>query len=167
MKLYELSAELEYFEQLLDQYAAENEGDITDCDIRDDISFLEKDKEAKVLGIGCLIKNLGAEEKALKEESANLAARAKTNTTKIYWLKNYLKQNLKEGETYKNERSIVTWRKSESLEKDTWHEWDDLPEKFMAAQPDKPMKAEAKKYIKQGGKIDGFFIQQNQNIQIK
>lgn len=158
MKLYELDAMIEAFEFEIDEETGEilNDGEL---------AMLEMEREAKIENIALWIKNLNAEVEAYKREKESFQKKEKQAEKKIESLKYYLKFILN-GEKFKSNRVTISYRKSESvmLSEDFADECD---LRFLIPQEPKIDKLKIKKALKLGEKIDGAFLIEKQNIQIK
>ena len=76
---------------------------------------LQMEREAKLEGIACWVKNLTAEAKAIREEEKVLAERRKACENKAERLKDYLAEALG-GEKFVTAKCAVTFRKTSSVE---------------------------------------------------
>jgi len=118
MKLYEIQDELTELEGLLDEYAQEHEGDITDFPFESQYEKFKGMKSEKLLNLAAWFKSVKAEAEAYKAEMKVLNSRKKVAENKMEWLKNFIKTYLLDGEKIKDSRSSLSWRKSESIEID-------------------------------------------------
>lgn len=165
MKLYELANDYVALMQAIDNDELPEE-----C-IADTLEAITGEIEIKADNIACMLKNIEAEVKAIKEEEANLATRRKTKEKAYERLKEYLSTTLQSLSIDKVEtaRNKITFRKSESVEiDDTFIEWaqkhrEDLL-KYSAPTADK---TEIKKILKGGAELQGAQLISKQNIQIK
>ena len=124
---------------------------------------LQMEFNNKVEGIALWIKNLVAEAKMVKEEKDSLAARQKACENKAESLKRYLEQALG-GEKFKTSKVSISYRKSESVQVDDMDKLDDDYLKYAAPAVDK---TKIKQALKQGIKLEGVQLVENNNIQIK
>ena len=99
MKLYEID------NAIMDCVDMET-GEIIDIER---LSALQMERDQKIEGIGCWIKNLLSDAKALKEEKDNLAARQKVAENKAASLKEFLSKYL-DGEKFKTAKDLVIFR---------------------------------------------------------
>lgn len=165
MKLYELANDYVALMQAIDNDELPEE-----C-IADTLEAITGEIEIKADNIACMLKNIEAEVKAIKEEEANLATRRKTKEKAYERLKEYLSATLQSLGIDKVEtaRNKITFRKSESVEiDDTFIEWaqknkEDLL-KYSAPTADK---TEIKKLLKDGAELQGAQLISKSNIQIK
>lgn len=145
-------------------------GEIIDVDIyynavEDAFNNLKLAKEEKLDNYGCFIKNLKAEIKAIEEEEVKLKRRREKKEALIDVLESCLTDSLK-GEKYESPRCAISFRKSEKLfiSVDT----EKLPYRFQKTTVRiDPNKVAIKKYIKDGGKVEGCRLVERSNIQIK
>ena len=105
MKLYEID------NAIMDCVDMET-GEIIDVER---LSALQMERDQKIEGIGCWIKNLLSDAKALKEEKDNLAARQKVAESKAASLKEFLSKYL-DGEKFKTAKVSISYRKSDSVD---------------------------------------------------
>lgn len=165
MKLYELTNDYIALMQAIDNDELPEE-----C-IADTLEAITGEIEIKADNIACMLKNIEAEVKAIKDEEANLATRRKTKEKAYERLKEYLSATLQSLSIDKVEtaRNKITFRKSESVEiDDTFIEWaqknrEDLL-KYSAPTADK---TEIKKLLKDGAELQGAQLISKSNIQIK
>lgn len=135
-------------------------GEIVDVD---KLQELQLQFDQKVEGIGCWIKNLLSEAKALKEEKDNLAARQKACENKAESLKEYLQTALG-GQKFKTAKVSISYRKSESVDVSDISLLSDEYLKFKEPEADK---TKLKKALKAGEDIKGAVLVEKNNIQIK
>jgi hypothetical protein len=153
MKLYEID------NAIMDCVDMET-GEIIDVER---LSALQMERDQKIEGIGCWIKNLLSDAKALKEEKDNLAARQKSAENKAASLKAYLSSYLN-GEKFKTAKVAISYRKSDSLD---IAEGAAIPEKYLKYSEPTPDKIGLKAALKAGEKFPGISIVTSSNIQIK
>ena len=135
-------------------------GEIIDIEALED---LQMERDQKIEGIGCWIKNLLADAKALKEEKDNLAARQKAAENKAASLKAYLSSYLN-GEKFKTAKVSISYRKSDSV---NIAEDAVIPEEYLKYSEPTPDKIGLKAALKAGEKIQGISLVTSNNIQIK
>lgn len=135
-------------------------GEIIDMEALED---LQMERDQKIEGIGCWIKNLLADAKALKEEKDNLAARQKAAENKAASLKAYLSSYLN-GEKFKTAKVSISYRKSDSV---NIAEGAVIPEEYLKYSEPAPDKIGLKAALKAGEKIQGISLVTSNNIQIK
>lgn len=146
----------------------------TEEELAKKIDEVSLDLDTKIENIGCYIKNLEADVEALKKEEDNLEARRKQAERKIEGLKRYLNGYL--SAVYPNDSDRVKWkfktprvilgyRKSSSVEVPDIEKLDKKYLKITTkVDPDKKAIGQA---IKNGEEVNGAFIKQNINLNIK
>ena len=135
-------------------------GEIVDMEALED---LQMERNQKIENIGCWIKNLLADAKALKEEKDNLAARQKAAENKAASLKAFLSRYLN-GEKFKTAKVAISYRKSDSVD---ITEGAVIPEEYLKYSEPTPDKIGLKAALKAGEKIQGISLVTSNNIQIK
>lgn len=135
-------------------------GEIVDTE---KLAALQMERDQKIENIGCWIKNLNADAKALKEEKDNLAARQKAVENKAASLKEYLFRYL-DGEKFKSAKVAISYRKSDSVNISPVAE---IPEEFLKYAEPTPDKVGLKAALKAGEEFPGITLVTQQNIQIK
>ena len=156
-KLYDIDADIDNFEFDIDLET----GEILNSD---ELDALQMERDRKVEGVGLKIKNLEAEKEAVKKEKENFAVREKRLDKEINGYKEWLKYAL-QGQPFKTERLVVSYRKSESVEiSDEYLIPDEYCNFNVVRKPDKTL---LKKSLKQGKEIMGATLVEKQNLQIK
>lgn len=135
-------------------------GEIVDIE---KLESLQMERDQKIENIGCWIKNLLADAKALKEEKDNLAARQKSAENKVASLKAYLSSYLN-GEKFKTAKVSISYRKSDSVD---ISEGAVIPEEYLKYSDPTPDKIGLKAALKAGEKFPGISIVTSSNIQIE
>ena len=135
-------------------------GEIIDMEA---LENLQMERDQKIENIGCWIKNLLADAKALKEEKDNLTARQKSAENKAASLKKYLSSYLN-GEKFKTAKVAISYRKSDSVD---IAEGAVIPEKYLKYSDPTPDKIGLKTALKAGEELPGISIVTSSNIQIK
>lgn len=160
MNLYEIDASLaQAFEAAIDP----DTGEILNEEMADAFEQLQIDRDKKIEGTACLIKNLRAEAAALKAEKDSLAARQRTAENKANSLSKYLAGYLN-GDKFKTARAAISWRKSEAVEV---VDASQLPAEYLVQQAPTPNKPEIKAALKAGNEIPGARLIENHNMIIK
>ena len=104
MKLYEIDNAI---------YECVNEdGEVID---QEKLETLQIERDKKIEGIACWIKELAAEANAIKEEKLRLEARQKVAENKVKSLKSYLAYAL-QGASFRTAKVSVSFRKTETVE---------------------------------------------------
>lgn len=160
MTLYEINkAIMDAFTNAID----EETGEINESAM-EELNALQIAKDEKMENIALYIKNLTSDAEQIKAESQKLAKRAKSYENKAQWLKEYLKYALN-GEKLATSRVSVSYRSSKSVEC-TLEDISTLPQEFLRMNPELN-KTEIKKYLEEGGTLDGCSIKENKSIVIK
>ena len=130
---------------------------------------LQMERDKKIEGIACWIKELAAEANAIKEEKLKLEARQKVAENKVKSLKNYLAYAL-QGASFRTAKVSVSFRKTESVEVTP-----DVLENLMRGGRDdllkykepEPDKTAIKQALKSGLSVRGVRLVQNTSTIIK
>ena len=135
-------------------------GEIIDMD---KLGELQLAFDVKVENIALWIKNLLSDAEAIKAEKNRLAERQKSCENKAKSLKEYLNTYL-DGQKFKTPRVSISYRKSDVVEVT------DITK--VKAEYLKPVELEVdktkiKKALKEGAKLEGVILVQNQNMQIR
>ena len=155
MNLYEIDLAIE---ECVDQET----GEVIDIE---KLEALEMERDSKISGIACWIKNLKAEAEAVKVEKQNLAKRQQVAENKAESLKEYLTAYLN-GAKYKDARVSISYRKSTTVEIDEDVDLKTLPEDCQKITIE-PRKTVLKKKLEDGQEFDGVRLVENSNIQIR
>lgn len=129
------------------------------------LNALQMERGKKVSNVACWIKDLKAENEAIKAEKQNLSRRQEVNEHKMESLKKWLTFALN-GEKFKDGRVSISYRKSESVQFDDTFKIENLPNEFRKVTVE-PMKSEIKQAIKDGQSVEGCYIKEENNIQIR
>lgn len=129
------------------------------------LQALEMERDSKISGIACWIKNLKAEAEAIKAEKQNLAKRQQVAENKAESLKEYLSAYLN-GAKYKDARVSISYRKSTTVEIDEDVDLKTLPEDCQKITIE-PRKTVLKEKLEDGQEFDGVRLVENSNIQIR
>jgi len=165
MTLYEINKAIE--DAILNIYAQVDEetGEIPD-DAMQALNDLQMARDEKLDNIGCFIKNLEAEAKALKEEEQALYSRRKVKENEIERLKAYVVSNLN-GQKFESARVCFSFRKSKAVVIDEAY-IENIPSEYLIAQEPKIDRKALKADIESGKNLDGIaHIEEKQNLQIK
>lgn len=115
MKLFDITVEQLELERLLDTYAAEHEGDITDFPMNEEFERLKGERSGKLLNIGAWIKSLEAEIDGHKTEQKRQGERARVLSNKAESLKSLISCHLANGEKLHDTRVALSYRRSERV----------------------------------------------------
>lgn len=152
MTLYEIDA------AILDCIDEET-GEIIDLER---LSELEMERDKKISGVACWIKDLKAEAEALKVEKQNLAKRQAVCENKVESLKRWLAMALN-GAKYKDSKCSIGYRKSTSVNFCENFDYNVLPN-YLKKVTVEPIKTEIKNALKTGMTIDGVTLEETNNI---
>lgn len=89
-------------------------GEITNLD---ELNGLQMDRDRKIENIACLVKNLKADVKAMKEEAQTLTERRRVAENKVARLEAVLDEAL-DGQKFQTPRCVVSFRNSKAVEVD-------------------------------------------------
>lgn len=144
-----------------------DDGEIMDFEQFEALSLA---KEQKIENIGCWVKNLDAEANAIKAEEKSLKERRTAAENKAERLREYLAGFLN-GEKYSSPRVNISYRKSEAVElavdENAFVEWAAVKRPDLVKTKIELNKTAIKDAIKGGEQIDGAYITERQNMQIK
>lgn len=153
MKLYEIdNAILECIDM--------ETGEIIDVDKLNDLQI---ERDTKIEGVACWIKDLKAEAEALKNEKQALAERQRVAENKAESLKKYLAYAL-DGKAFKTTRASVTFRKSQAVEIADIYKLDENYLRYKEPDADKTAIKEA---LKAGKTVAGATLVENTSVIIK
>lgn len=131
------------------------------------IREIEADQDEKIDAIACEMKNLFAEAEGIKAEKLKLGERQSRLEKRAERLKRLLAWLL-QGETWKNARHAISYRKSTELViDDGFVEWAEAFAPGLLRITEEPRKDEIKRAIKEGKFFDLAHIIEKNNIQIK
>lgn len=154
MTLFELNDALRNFNLEID----EETGEILNAA---ELDALEMQRDEKIENIALWIKNLKAEAEAVKKQKDVFYQREKALTNKAERLKEWLASNLN-GEKWKSDRVVLSWRRSESVAVDD----DFSDDRFITYEP-KISKTAIKEALKNGEEVTGARLVENNSLQIK
>ena len=159
MKLYEIdNAILECIDM--------ETGEIIDID---KLNELELERESKIEGVACWIKDLKAEAEALKNEKMALAERQRVAENKAESLKKWLAYAL-QGEKFKTSKCAISFRKTEAVEV-TDEGLENLmkcgKDELLTYKSPEPNKKAIKDALKDGLNVAGVHLVQNTSTIIK
>lgn len=140
-------------------------GEINDEAMLQTLEQLKIDREHKIENIGCYVKNLEADAKAIKEESRNLAARAKAAENKAEHLRQYMQFCLGE-EKFQTPRLSVSFRHTKKVEVDA-DMLDAIPDQYLRFKDPEPDKKAIGDALKAGEVIPGCELVESVSMIIK
>ncbi|QYY34576.1 siphovirus Gp157 family protein [Ruficoccus sp. ZRK36] len=132
--------------------------------IEEALSRIEDERDRKALNIAALIKNFRAQAEALKTEKMRLQRRQQAAEKTVERLTQYLGDFLPDGLKLSDARSVIGWRKSESI--NCWSDPGLLPVEFQRMKVEADLTA-IKTALKAGQEVAGAELQIKQNIQIR
>ena len=141
----------------------EETGEIIDSAALD---ALNMERDAKIEGVACWIKDLKAETDALKAEKQALADRQKKTENKAESLKKWLAFALN-GQKFESARAAVSFRKSKSVEITDINELIMKDDDLLVYQEPKPDKKAIAAAIKSGREVAGVVLVENESVIIK
>lgn len=125
---------------------------------------LQMERDAKVEGVACWVKNLQADALAFKAEKEAFDKREKAATAKVDQLKKWLAQAL-DGQKFSTVKCAVSFRKSETVEVE---DVSLIPADLLRVKTTvEPNKTAIKALLKEGQDVVGCRLVENQNVQIK
>lgn len=142
--------------------------------ISDTLEAIRDTLEEKADNIACIIKELTAEAAAIKEEEQALAARRKAKENRIQSLKSYLAAALLDNDINKVEsaRNKISFRRSTSVDVTDEQEFISWAEasghnEYLTYKAPAINKTAIKNAILAGDKVEGAYIAEHDNIQIR
>ena len=136
-------------------------GEVIDPEL---LESLQMERDLKLEGVACWIKNLLSDADAIKAEKEALADREARCRNKAESLKKWLAKAL-EGQKFSTAKCAVSFRRSEKVE---ILDENIIPKKYLTKTVTvKPDKAAIKALLKDGKTVKGCCLIENQNIQIK
>lgn len=125
---------------------------------------LEMEREAKIEGVACLLKNTVAEAAALKSEKLAFGARQAAAERNVLRLKKYLLEACG-GEKFSSTRAQVTFRATTTVEID---EGCELPEEYVRVKVERePDKDALKAALNAGIEIPGVRLVKSKSVTVK
>jgi len=129
LKIYEINEEIQALDGLLDSWASNHDGDITDFPMNDEFDRLEGERNEKLLNLAVWHKDLKAQAEAFNQEIKRLQGRYKALNNKADRIKGYIDYSMVEGENLSDTRAALSYRKSTQVVIDVLVE--DLPPEFV------------------------------------
>ena len=164
MKLYEINEEIRTAQDLMEEWAAEHDGDITDFPLVENLERIQIDRVHKLLSLACVVKDFDAEESALADEIKNLSDRKKAVAGKRDRWKAYIASSLSPKEKMSDARATISWRESKAVELEV--EADALPKEFQRTKVEAD-KTAIKDALTAGIEVQGARLAVRQSLQIK
>lgn len=166
MTLYEINAQIEAILDRLFSEVDEETGEVKP-EILEELDQMQEERVNKLEAIGCFIKNLEADAKAIKEEIDNLKKRAEAKQKKADRLREYVANNILSNDETKIEtaRICLSFRTSKQVSI-----LDDakIPKEYLTEKVSySPDKTAIKKAIEAGKIVEGCELIEKKNLQIK
>ena len=158
-RLYDIESDIS---ALFDTYVDEETGEIREG-FNEALEGLEKERDAKIEGVGLMLKETTAFLKAAKEEKAAIDAKIKSAEREVEGLKTYLLMALK-GEKFKTERVNMYYGRSKHIEIE---EGAVIPAEYMTIPEPVPNKTALKEAIESGKEIKGVSVQESPYIVVR
>lgn len=162
MTLYEIDQAIQ---AALEGAVDPESGEIIDEELLAAYNQLQMDRDTKIENIGCFIKNLEADAKAIKEEAKTLAARAKAAENKAGHLREYLQFCLA-GEKFQSPRLAVSFRRSTKVEVDE-NRLFEIPDDYLRYKEPEVDKKRVSEALKAGEAIPGCTLVESTSMIIK
>ena len=137
-------------------------GEIIDSNLNT-FDELMMERNNKIENVALWIKNLRADAEAYKAEAQAFVDRKKAAERKIESLTRLLEITLR-GRKFKTERVQIGYRKSDSVQIDKNAK---LPDEYLRIREPEPDKAALKKALKDGVEIEGAWLEEKLNMQVK
>lgn len=137
-------------------------GEIIDSNLNT-FDELIMERNNKIENVALWIKNLRADAEAYKAEAQAFVDRKKAAERKIESLTRLLEITLR-GRKFKTERVQIGYRKSDSVQIDKDAK---LPDEYLRFREPEPDKAALKKALKDGVEIEGAWLEEKLNMQVK
>lgn len=157
MKLFEINDQLA---TLLDAIEAQD-GELS-AEALSALDWLEASRGEKLLDLGCAYLGLTAEAAAIRETEKALALRRASLERRAESLKGFLRRQIDEGETHKDARCRLSWRKSTAVEITGT-----VPDRFLKYRDPEPDKVAIKEAIEAYGCVYGAELVTRNNLQIR
>ena len=158
-RLYDIESDIA---GLFEKYVDESTGEIKQG-FEEAMEGLEKERDAKIEGVGLMLKETTAFLKAAKEEKAAIDAKIKSAEREVEGLKTYLLMALK-GEKFKTEKVNMYYGRSKHIEIE---EGTVIPMEYMTIPEPVPNKTALKEAIENGKQIKGVSVQESPYIVVR
>lgn len=160
MTIYGIDAEIS---RILSQ--VDENGELPDSAV-EELMQLNADRETKIDNAACMVINLTAEAKAIREQEKALAERRKSIENRVASIKNLLAYAL-DGNAFSSPRVQVKFVKSTAVEIDPAVFWQNPAEMFIRRKDPEIDKTAITQVLKDGGIVAGASLVERRNIQIK
>ena len=134
----------------------------------DKLETLQMERDKKIEGIACWLKEIAAVANAIKEEKLKLEARQKVAENKVKSLKNYLAYAL-QGASFRTAKVSVSFRNTEAVEvtPDGLENLKAMRDDLLKYKEPEPDKTAIKQALKSGLSVRGVRLVQNTSTIIK
>ena len=158
-RLFDIDADIA---KTYEKYVDEETGVISE-ELYKALDSLEKERDAKIEGVGLMLKETTAFLKAANEEKAAIDAKIKSAEREVEGLKTYLLMALK-GEKFKTEKVNMYYGRSKHIEIE---EGAEIPMEYMTIAEPVPNKTALKEAIESGKQIKGVSVQESPYIVVR
>ena len=161
MNIYQIDAEIQRILSEVD----EETGELPES-AYEELAQLTADRDVKVENAACMVINLTAEAKAIREQEQALAERRKSVERRVERIRGYIEYAL-DGNTFSSPRVQVKYGKSTAVEIDEAVFWENPATAFIRQKDPEPDKAAIKAALKDGAIIPGASLVERKNMTIK
>ena len=158
-RLFDIDADIA---KVFSDFVDEETGEIKEG-FNEAMKSLEKERDAKIEGVGLLLKETNAFLKAAKEEKAAIDRKIKSAEAEVESLKTYLFTACN-GEKFKTEKVNMYYSKSKHIE---IAENAQIPLEYMTIAEPVPNKTALKEAIESGKEIKGVSIEESPYIVVR
>ncbi len=144
-------------------------GEITNLD---ELMGLQMDRDRKIENIACLVKNLKADVKAMKEEAQTLTDRRRVVENKVARLEAVLDEAL-DGQKFQTPRCVVSFRNTKAVEVEDldavlkWACKECREDEFIRYKAPEINKSNLGTYLKSGADVPGARIVERRSLAVK
>lgn len=144
-------------------------GEITNLD---ELMGLQMDRDRKIENIACLVKNLKADVKAMKEEAQTLTDRRRVVENKVARLEAVLDEAL-DGQKFQAPRCVVSFRNTKAVEVEDldavlkWACKECREDEFIRYKAPEINKSNLGAYLKSGADVPGARIVERRSLAVK
>jgi len=160
--LYEINAEYQEISRAVELYIEENGGEIPP-NLESQLESISQERIQKIISVSLFLKNTLSYAASIREEERKLAARRKPLDNLAERLEKLILATIEPGETIKDSRVALSWRKSVSTE---IVDPDSVPDHFVDLIR-KVRVEEIKRDLKAGAEYPFARLVENNNLQIK
>lgn len=157
MNLYELSLAFQEVQNM----------DLDPEVMKDTLDSIEDAIENKAENIAKLIRNLGSDVSAYKEEEDRLKTKRQATENKVKWLKTYLEDNMKLTGKTKFKSGMFNFSIQKNPASVNITDEKIIPGEFLIPQPPKVDKTSLKEILKRGIEVPGAELKQTEGLRIR